>query len=78
MRNNKKLFWAALGLAAFLGSTAVLWAAEPAVYCPVMPKQKINGKTFAEYKGQKIGLCCKSCLKKFNKNPEKYMKNLKS
>jgi hypothetical protein len=25
------------------------------------------------YKGQSIQLCCKSCVKKFNANPEKYL-----
>ena len=25
------------------------------------------------YKGQVIKLCCKSCVKKFNANPEKYL-----
>lgn len=29
-----------------------------------------------DYKGQTIVLCCKSCLKKFNKEPEKYLKKL--
>ncbi|MDP3850771.1 MAG: hypothetical protein Q8Q59_09725 [Luteolibacter sp.] len=26
--------------------------------------------------GQEIKLCCKSCLKKFNKEPDKYLKKL--
>lgn len=25
------------------------------------------------YKGRKVRLCCKSCVKKFNANPEKYV-----
>jgi YHS domain-containing protein len=28
------------------------------------------------YEGQEIKLCCKSCLKKFNKEPDKYLKKL--
>jgi YHS domain-containing protein len=28
------------------------------------------------HKGQEIKLCCKSCLKDFNKEPEKYLKKL--
>ncbi len=28
------------------------------------------------YKGQTFQFCCKPCLKKFNKNPEKYLKEL--
>ena len=30
-----------------------------------------------EHKGQEIKLCCKSCLKDFNKNPDKFLKKLK-
>lgn len=29
-----------------------------------------------EYKGREIKLCCKGCLKDFNKQPDKYLKNL--
>lgn len=28
------------------------------------------------YKGQEIQFCCKNCLKDFNKNPEKYLKQI--
>lgn len=28
------------------------------------------------HEGQEIKLCCKSCLKKFNKEPQKYLKKL--
>jgi hypothetical protein len=28
------------------------------------------------HEGQEVKLCCKSCLKDFNKNPAKYMKKL--
>lgn len=28
------------------------------------------------YKGQTFEFCCKPCIKKFNKNPEKYVKEL--
>jgi YHS domain-containing protein len=29
-----------------------------------------------EYKGREIKLCCKNCVKDFNKNPSKYLKKL--
>jgi hypothetical protein len=29
-----------------------------------------------EHKGREIKLCCKSCLKDFNKSPEKFIKKL--
>lgn len=28
------------------------------------------------YEGQEVKFCCKPCIKKFNKDPEKYMKKL--
>jgi len=35
------------------------------------------GKPFVtEYKGREIKFCCKSCVKDFNKDPEKYVKKL--
>ncbi len=30
------------------------------------------------HKGQELKLCCKSCLKDFNKNPDKYLKKLEA
>jgi YHS domain-containing protein len=45
-------------------------------FCPVMGEAvKAKVKT-VEYQGKTIGFCCKGCIKKFNANPEKYMKNL--
>ncbi|MBA4149628.1 MAG: hypothetical protein H0X66_16070 [Verrucomicrobia bacterium] len=36
-----------------------------------------HGKPYVfEHKGQEIKLCCKSCLKKFDKDPAKYLKKL--
>lgn len=51
---------------------SVIWNA----YCPVSGDEVDRGTKTVEYKGKNIGFCCKSCIKKFNKNPEKYMKNL--
>jgi len=31
-----------------------------------------------DYKGQKIGFCCKSCIGDFNKDPAKYLAKLKA
>ena len=36
------------------------------------------GKPYVmEYKGQEIKLCCKSCKKDFDKNPEKFIKKMR-
>lgn len=43
--------------------------------CPVS-NEEADSKIVAEYNGKKVALCCKTCLKKFQKNPEKYMKKL--
>lgn len=47
--------------------------------CPVSgDKLGEMGKPFVfEYKGQEVKLCCKSCKKDFEKNPEKYMKKIR-
>jgi hypothetical protein len=39
--------------------------------------EKDGMKTFTfSHEGQEIKLCCKSCLKKFNAEPAKYMKKM--
>ncbi len=43
--------------------------------CPVTDEE-VDGDITVVYEGKTVALCCKSCLKKFNKNPEKYMKKL--
>lgn len=43
--------------------------------CPVMTAEKIDPNIYHDYKGQRVYLCCKRCLKKFSATPQKYMKN---
>ena len=43
--------------------------------CPVTGKPAVAGKVTV-YKGQKIGLCCGGCKRKFEKNPAKYIANV--
>ena len=56
-------------------------AAEPELQiwnkvCPVMGnKVDVDGPT-VEYNGKLYGFCCPGCDAKFEKNPEKYSKNL--
>lgn len=52
--------------------TKKIWNA----YCPVMGEAVDPEVQTVEYKGKVIGFCCKSCIKKFKKDPEKYLKNL--
>jgi YHS domain-containing protein len=44
--------------------------------CPVMLGEGTSLKYFVEYNGQKVYLCCRKCVGKFQKDPEKYMKRL--
>ncbi len=46
--------------------------------CPVSGDELgAMGKAYTfEYQGREIKLCCKSCLKDFNKNPAKYVKKI--
>lgn len=43
--------------------------------CPVM-KGPIDKEIFVEYKGKKVYFCCASCKAEFDKDPEKYVKDL--
>lgn len=43
--------------------------------CPVMGLP-VNKKLSTTYQGKKVYLCCPSCVKKFNANPEKYVSQL--
>ncbi|MFO7445936.1 MAG: YHS domain-containing protein [Ignavibacteriaceae bacterium] len=43
--------------------------------CPVS-KESVDDPIVVEYKGKNYNLCCKSCLKKFTKDPEKYISRL--
>ena len=45
-------------------------------FCPVMGEPVDPEVQTVEYNGKVIGFCCKSCIKKFKKDPEKYLKNL--
>ena len=43
--------------------------------CPVSKEAVMKDEVIqVEYQGKKINLCCKMCLKDFNKDPEKYIK----
>lgn len=44
--------------------------------CPVS-KEDIDSNVTTTYQGKTIGFCCKDCIKPFQKDPEKYMKDLK-
>lgn len=43
--------------------------------CPIM-KSPIKKSVFTVYQGKKVYFCCPGCEKTFNKDPEKYAKNL--
>jgi len=58
-------------------------ATQPAVDPkPVNTKCPVNGedvdpKITVVYDGKTIGFCCQDCVKSFNKNPDKYVANIK-
>lgn len=81
-RNTLKTLLAACAVA--LGATLLVNAKEapPKKYtlktC-IVTDNKLGsmGKTYRfVYKGQEVKLCCKPCLKKFNKNPSTYLAKL--
>jgi YHS domain-containing protein len=44
--------------------------------CPVKGEEVDSEAPTFEYNGKLIGFCCPGCDSKFQKDPEKYMKNL--
>ena len=57
-------------------STLALFSgiAQEQKVCPLMIEDEIDPEEFVEYKGKKIFMCCGSCVKKFKKAPEYYVK----
>ncbi len=45
------------------------------VNCPVMG-EKIDRKVYADYGGRRIYFCCQGCIDKFNRDPQKYVKQM--
>ena len=39
----------------------------------IVSGEELDGKVLADYKGKTYSFCCKTCLKKFTKDPEKYV-----
>jgi hypothetical protein len=85
-----KLVGASLGLvcAAFLAGTSLNGAEASKAKAKPYPLDTclVSGEKLGAdpsmkpyvfvHKGQEIKLCCKNCLKSFNKEPEKYLKKL--
>jgi len=82
---------AVLLIAVFACATSIAWAAEekpatkakpyPLKTC-VVSDEKFGGEMgepyVFTYQGREVRLCCKSCLKDFNKAPAKYVKKMEA
>ena len=44
----------------------------------IVSGEELDSKVTADYKGKTYGFCCKTCLKKFTKDPEKYVTKFES
>lgn len=44
--------------------------------CPVMEGNPIDPSLYVDYKGERVYLCCKTCVKLFSENPEAYLDKL--
>lgn len=61
-----------IALAATAFTPKLVAAVFPVKTCIVSGEDLGDDPVAVSYKGRNIGLCCKSCVKKFNANPEKY------
>lgn len=62
-----------LGLALSLTAASTARAERYALKTCVVSGESLDDKVPVTYKGKTYLLCCKSCVKKFNANPEKYV-----
>lgn len=73
---KSKLSVAFLAVAGLIGLASTARAGEGILVdlgnakCPIM-KKDVNGKTFAEWNGLRVGVCCGGCVKKILADPEK-------
>ena len=69
----------ATGMVLTLGSAALAASPRTAVneWCPVMTDEKIDPAITVDYRGEVIGFCCDTCVKKFRANPAKYESRIK-
>ena len=52
-------------------------ASKRQTICPVMGRE-IDKNIYADYDGKRVYLCCRACLKTFEKDPERYMQKLRA
>lgn len=55
-------------------------ASQPAAinkFCAVEQDNEIDPKVTIQHDGKTIGFCCEDCIPKFQKDPAKYLKDLK-
>ena len=45
-------------------------AADKQTLCPIMIEDEIDTEEFVEYKGVKVFMCCGTCVKMWDKNPD--------
>ena len=51
-----------------------VFSAEKQLLCPIMTEDEIDEEEVVQYKGQKVFMCCGTCVKEWNKNPDYYAK----
>jgi YHS domain-containing protein len=73
-----KKFIGIIMIAAFCLSLSIGTAcAKPQETCPLMGGA-INKEIYADYNGKRVYFCCAGCIAPFNKEPEKYIKQLEN
>ena len=68
-------FFLAVGQATIFSVPPPAFARAPALEnanCPISG-DPVNPEVTAVYQGKTYGFCCKGCVSKFKKNPEKYI-----
>ena len=74
---KKALVGAVIAASLFWGPAATGFAAENyQEKCPIMG-YRINKNVYADHNRNRVYFCCASCIDKFKKDPEGYLKKMK-
>lgn len=78
MKSLSKLISLAV-ITVFLGACASAGKPYPLDTCIVSDNElgSMGDPISYNHNGQEVKFCCKPCIKKFNKDPEKYLKKIK-
>ncbi len=76
MKKRTGLLTAVIFLLAFIAGAPLPSEGAEQSKCPVLGGT-VNKRVYADYQGKRIYFCCPPCIMQFQKDPDKYMEQMK-